>query len=186
MYARRLLEVLKMSNQIETHLVISKAAKRTIREETDWGPGEIESLAHAVYDINDLDACISDSDFETKGMVVIPCSVKSMAAIALGLDNNLLIKAAGATLKAGRKLVLVVRETPLHLGHIKIMIRLAEAGVILLPPIPTFEQRPETLEDLVDQTVHRVLDQLNILEVRDERREVGKTSFQFQVSNLPL
>jgi 4-hydroxy-3-polyprenylbenzoate decarboxylase len=165
-YARRLLEVLKTAGQIETHLVISKAAKRTIKEETNWELEEIENLAQAIYNIQDLTACILREDFETSGMVVIPCSVKSMAAIALSLDDNLLIKAANKTLKVGRKLVLVVRETPLHVGHIKIMLRLAEAGVTLFPPIPTFEQQPKTLNDLVDQLISRVIGELQIADCR--------------------
>ncbi|HWP49058.1 MAG TPA: UbiX family flavin prenyltransferase [Candidatus Limnocylindrales bacterium] len=156
-YARRLLEVLKASDQIETHLVISKAGKRTLREETPWRVEEIESLAHFVYEVEDSQARILDNDFEALGMVVIPCSVKSMAAIALSTQDNLLIRAANVILQTGRKLVLVIRETPVHIGHIKIMLRLAEAGAILLPPIPTFEQRPKTVDDLVDQVVHRVL-----------------------------
>lgn len=156
-YARRFLEVLKVSGQIETHLVITKAAKRTLVEETSWRLEELEDLADAVYDINHVNACISSGDFTTKGMVIIPCSVRSMAAIALSLDDNLLVKTATTTLRTGRKLVMVIRETPLHIGHIKIMLRLAEAGAILLPPIPTFERRPRTLQDLVDQMVDRVL-----------------------------
>lgn len=156
-YARRLLEVLKASDQIETHLVISQAAKRTLREETPWCVEEIENLAHFVYTVEDRQARILDKDFEAIGMVVIPCSVKSMAAIALSRNDNLLIQAANAILQTGRKLVLVVRETPIHIGHIKIMLRLAEAGAVLLPPIPTFERQPKTIDDLVDQIVHRVL-----------------------------
>jgi 4-hydroxy-3-polyprenylbenzoate decarboxylase len=160
-YGIRLLEVLSKSN-VETHLVITEAAEKTIRMETDWKIGQLNSLAKVVYDIKDVGADISSGSFHTDGMVVIPCSIKSLSAIANSFNVNLLIRAADVTIKERRKLVLAVRETPLHKGHLNLMMNLADLGVIILPPIPAFYFQPKTMDDLINHTVGKVLDLFHI------------------------
>jgi 4-hydroxy-3-polyprenylbenzoate decarboxylase len=160
-YGIRLLEVLAKSN-VETHLVITEAAQKTILMETDWKIEKVNSLASVVYDIQDIGADIASGSFRSDGMVIIPSSIKSLSAIANSFNVNLLIRAADVTLKEGHKLVLVVRETPLHKGHINLMSRVADMGAILLPPIPAFYFRPKTIDDLVNHTVGKVLDLFGI------------------------
>jgi len=160
-YGIRLLEVLARSN-VETHLVISEAAQKTILMETDWKVEKVKSLAKVVYDIQDIGADIASGSFQSQGMVVIPSSIKSLSAIANSFNVNLLIRAADVTLKEGHKLVLVVREPPLHKGHIDLMSRVADMGAILLPPIPAFYFRPKTIDDLINHTVGKVLDLFGI------------------------
>jgi 4-hydroxy-3-polyprenylbenzoate decarboxylase len=160
-YGIRLLEVLAKSN-VETHLVITEAAQKTILMETDWKIEKVKSLARVVYDIQDIGADIASGSFRSDGMVIIPSSIKSLSAIANSFNVNLLIRAADVTLKEGHKLVLVVRETPLHKGHINLMSRVADMGAILLPPIPAFYFRPKTIDDLVNHTVGKVLDLFGI------------------------
>lgn len=156
-YGIRLLEVLSKSN-VETHLIITDAAKKTIQMETDWKVERVESLAKIVHDSKNLGASISSGSFQTWGMVVIPCSIKSLSAIANSYNENLLIRAADVTLKEGRKLVLVVRETPLHKGHLKMMMSLADHGATILPPLPAFYHHPKTIEDIINHTIGKVLD----------------------------
>ena len=156
-YGIRLLEVLKETD-VETHLVISSAAKKIILLETDFKVEEVEALADHVYDIDDIGAAIASGSFKTDGMVIIPCSIKSLSAIANSYGANLLLRAADVTLKERRRLVAVVRETPLHRGHLQLMLRLTEMGAIIFPPLPAFYHRPKTVEDIVDHTVGRVLD----------------------------
>lgn len=160
-YGIRLLEVLSKSN-VETHLVITEAGEKTIRMETDWKIGQLNSLAKVVYDIKDVGADISSGSFHTDGMVVMPCSIKSLSAIANSFNVNLLIRAADVTIKERRKLVLAVRETPLHKGHLNLMMNLADLGVIILPPIPAFYFQPKTMDDLINHTVGKVLDLFHI------------------------
>lgn len=160
-YGKRLIEVLK-ENGVRIHLVISEMARRTIELEMDISPSEIERLGDFVYSNDDLDARISSGSFRTEGMVVAPCSVKSASAIASSYNHNLLVRAADVTLKEKRKLVLVVRETPLHLGHLRILTSLAELGAVILPPMPAFYFRPRNIEDIVNHTVGKVLDQFGI------------------------
>jgi 4-hydroxy-3-polyprenylbenzoate decarboxylase len=156
-YGIRLLEALAELG-IESHLVMSKAAEMTIGYETDLKPKQIAARADFAYAVGDIAAPIASGTFKTGGMVVAPCSVRTMSEIATGVTTTLLSRAADVTLKERRSLVLMVRETPLHLGHLRTMAALAEMGAIILPPVPAFYAAPRTLEDLVDQTVSRVLD----------------------------
>ncbi len=160
-YGVRLLEALR-DLQVETHLVLSTAARRMARAETGLTPESIESLAAYVHANDDLAAPISSGSFRTLGMVVAPCSIKSLSAIANSYNDTLLARAADVTLKERRRLVLVVRETPLHLGHLRLMAQAAEYGAVILPPMPAFYHQPQTIRDLVDQTVGKVLDQFGL------------------------
>jgi 4-hydroxy-3-polyprenylbenzoate decarboxylase len=156
-YGIRLLEVLSKSN-VETHLIITEAAEQTILMETNRKIEDIKSLAKVPYDIKNLGGDISSGSFLSEGMVIIPCSMKSLSGIAHSFDENLLIRAADVTLKERRKLVLVVRETPLHLGHIELMRQASRMGAILLPPVPAFYFHPKTIDDLINHTVGKALD----------------------------
>ncbi|OGP73493.1 MAG: 3-octaprenyl-4-hydroxybenzoate carboxy-lyase [Deltaproteobacteria bacterium RBG_16_49_23] len=160
-YGIRLLEVLSKSN-VETHLVITEAGEKNIRMETDWKIEQVNSLAKVVYDIKDVGADIASGSFHTDGMVVIPCSIKSLSAIANSFNVNLLIRAADVTMKERRKLVLAVRETPLHKGHLNLMMNLADSGAIILPPIPAFYFHPRTMDDLINHTIGKILDLFHI------------------------
>jgi 4-hydroxy-3-polyprenylbenzoate decarboxylase len=161
-YGIRFLELLRALPDVETHLVVSEAAKRTIVEETDWAVKDVEALAGRRYDNKDIGAAIASGSFKTDGMVIVPCSVKAAASVAHCLADNLLTRAADVTLKEGRPLILVVRETPLHLGHLRVLTALAEMGAVILPPMPAFYNRPKQIEDLVDHTLARVLDRLGL------------------------
>ena len=156
-YGIRLLEALSKSD-VETHLIITEAAENTIRMETDLKVEEVKALAKISYDIKNLGADVSSGSFLSEGMVIIPCSIKSLSGIANSFNENLLIRAADVTLKERRKLVLVVRETPLHLGHIELMLQASRMGAILLPPVPAFYFNPKTIDDLINHTVGKVLD----------------------------
>jgi 4-hydroxy-3-polyprenylbenzoate decarboxylase len=160
-YGIRLLEVLKETD-VETHLVISSAAKRIILMETDFAIEEVEAMADHVYDIDDVGAAIASGSFKTDGMVIIPCSIKSLSAIANSYNADLLVRAADVTLKERRRLVAVVRETPLHKGHLQLMLRLTDMGAIIFPPLPAFYHRPKTVEDIVGHTVGRILDLFDV------------------------
>jgi len=161
-YGIRFLELLRGLPDVETHLVVSDPAKRTIVEETDWAVKDVEALAARRYDNKDIGAAIASGSFKTDGMVIVPCSVKAAASVAHCLADNLMTRAADVTLKEGRPLILVVRETPLHLGHLRVLTALAEMGVVILPPMPAFYNRPKQIEDLVDHTLARVLDRLGL------------------------
>ena len=161
-YGIRLLELLRALPDVEAHLVVSDAAKRTIVEETDWAVKDVEALAARRYDNKDIGAAIASGSFKTDGMVIVPCSVKAAASVAHCLADNLLTRAADVSLKEGRPLILVVRETPLHLGHLRVLTALAEMGAVILPPMPAFYNRPKQIEDLVDHTLARVLDRLGL------------------------
>jgi 4-hydroxy-3-polyprenylbenzoate decarboxylase len=160
-YGIRLLQVLSKSD-VETHLVITEAAQKTILTETSWKIDQVKALAHVCHDVNDVGADIASGSFQAEGMVVIPCSIKSLSAIANSYNENLLIRAADVTLKEKRKLVLVVRETPLHKGHLELMTKLADLGASILPPIPAFYFHPKTIDDLINHTVGKVLDLLQV------------------------
>ena len=160
-YGIRLLESLSKSD-VETHLVISTSAEKTIRMETSWTLEQVKALATVTYSMEDVGADISSGSFHAEGMVVIPCSIKSLSAIANSYNENLLIRAADVALKERRKLVLVVRETPLHRGHLSLMLDVADAGGVILPPIPAFYFLPKTLDDIINHTVGRVLDVFEI------------------------
>ncbi|WP_027183607.1 UbiX family flavin prenyltransferase [Desulfovibrio inopinatus] len=161
-YGVRILEVLRHIPTVETHLVISHGAAVTLSLETDRNIEDVQALADVVYDNANLAAAISSGSFRMLGMTVMPCSMKSLAQIALSLNDNLLTRAADVTLKERRKLVLVPRETPLHLGHLRHMTAVTEMGAVILPPVPSFYHGPQTLMDVVDQTVGKVLDQFGI------------------------
>jgi 4-hydroxy-3-polyprenylbenzoate decarboxylase len=161
-YGIRLLEVLKEVPEVETHLVMSPAARQTIVLETDYQVKNVEALADQVYRFNDIAASISSGSFKTTGMVVIPCSMKTLAGIVLSFSDNLLLRAADVTLKERRRLVLVPRETPLHLGHLRLLVQATEMGAIVMPPVPAFYHRPKTLDDVINQTVNRTLDLFDI------------------------
>jgi flavin prenyltransferase len=161
-YGVRLLEVLKDIPGIETHLVVSRGAEITMQLEAGLSAAAVKELADVVHDPGNLAASISSGSFRVMGMVVIPCSMKSLAQIALSLGDNLLARAADVTLKERRKLVLAPRETPLHLGHLRHMTAVVEMGGIILPPMPSFYHGPKTIMDIVDQTVGKVLDQFEI------------------------
>ncbi len=161
-YGIRLLEVLRGVEGIETHLVMSNAAKRTILFETDYVVDEVEALADTLYSFRDIAASISSGSYKTMGMVVIPCAMKTLSGIAQSYSDNLLLRAADVVLKDRRKLVLVIRETPLHLGHVRLMAQAIELGAVMMPPMPAFYHRPKTLDDIINQTVNRVLDLFEI------------------------
>lgn len=161
-YGIRLLDLLRRVDGVETHLAMSGAARQTIALETGYAPQEVEALADVSYRINDISAAISSGSFPTSGMVVIPCSMKTLAGVALSLSDNLLLRAADVSLKERRRLVLVVRETPLHLGHLRLMTQAAELGAMIMPPVPAFYHHPHSIDDIINQTVNRVLDQFDI------------------------
>jgi 4-hydroxy-3-polyprenylbenzoate decarboxylase len=158
----RSLEVLKRIEDVETHLVISPAAKITIAQETDWKISDVLALADVHHAYHDIGASIASGSFNTTGMIVIPCSIKTLSAIANAYTSELLSRAADVTLKEGRKLILVVRETPLHRGHLRLMDRAAEAGAVIFPPMPAFYTKPQTLDEVVDNLVGRVLTSMGI------------------------
>jgi flavin prenyltransferase len=160
-YGVRLLEALHGSD-IETHLVISKSAEMTLAYETDRKLADLHALASQVHAAQDLGAAISSGSFKTIGMIVAPCSIRSLSEIAWGTTTSLLTRAADVVLKERRRLVLMVRETPLHLGHLRAMTAAAENGAIILPPVPGFYSLPATVEDIVDQSVGRALDLFDI------------------------
>jgi 4-hydroxy-3-polyprenylbenzoate decarboxylase len=167
-YGIRLLESLK-NLEIETHLVITSTAEKVIQQETGKTRKDVEQLGTHCYKENDLTAPIASGSFKTSGMVIIPCSMKTLAGIAWGFADNLLIRAADVTLKEQRKLIVVPRETPLSTIHLRNMLKLANIGAVILPPIPSFYNSPKTLEDIIDQTVGKVLDHLGIENTRYKR-----------------
>ena len=157
-YGVRLLEVLHAIPDVETHLVITKAAEINIEHETDRPASSFKRLATVCYEENDLAAALSSGSFHTDGMVIAPCSIRTVGAIATSQSTNLLLRAADVTLKERRRLVLLVRETPLHLGHLRLMTQVTEMGAIVMPPVPAFYAKPKSLDDMINQTVGRVLD----------------------------
>ena len=161
-YGIRFLELLRGLRDVESHLIVSEAARRTITEETDYVPRDVEAMATRRYSNKDIGAALASGSFKTHGMVVVPCSIKTAAAIAHCLADTLIARAADVTLKEGRPLILVVRESPLHLGHLRVLTALAEMGAVILPPMPAFYNRPKDLDDVVNHTVARVLDRLQL------------------------
>jgi 4-hydroxy-3-polyprenylbenzoate decarboxylase len=161
-YGIRFLELLRAVPDLETHLVVSDAGRRTIAEETEWALRDVEALATKKYSDRDIGAALASGSFRTDGMVVVPCSIKSAAAVAHCVTDTLLARAADVTLKEGRPLVLVVRESPLHLGHLRMLTQLAEMGAVILPPMPAFYNRPKQIDEIVDHTLARVLDRLRL------------------------
>jgi 4-hydroxy-3-polyprenylbenzoate decarboxylase len=161
-YGVRLLEQLRDHAAFELHLILSNPAKRTLAEETDLSVKDVEGLAHVVHDNRDIGASVASGSFRTEGMVVAPCSMKTVSALATGHADTLIARAGDVTLKEGRPLIVVVRETPLHLGHLRQLVALAEIGGIILPPMVAFYHRPRTVDDIVNHTVARILDRLGI------------------------
>lgn len=161
-YGIRLLEVLRQTGDVETHLVLTQAARITIAQETDWDVRDVERLAHVVYRPADISAAIASGSFATAGMIVAPCSIKTLSAIAHSYTDDLLSRAADVQCKEGRPVLLMVRETPLHLGHLELMVHAARIGYIIFPPVPAFYSRPATLDDIVNGTVGRMLARIGL------------------------
>lgn len=161
-YGVRMLQVLQQVEEVETHLVMSQAARQTLGLETDYSLRDVQALADVVHNVRDIAATISSGSFKTLGMAILPCSMKTLSGIVHSYSDSLLTRAADVVLKEQRKLVLCVRETPLHLGHLRMMTTAAELGAIIMPPVPAFYHRPQNIEELVDQTVNRVIDQFDI------------------------
>jgi 4-hydroxy-3-polyprenylbenzoate decarboxylase len=161
-YGIRLLQVLQQGGEIETHLVLSAAAKATIAQETNWKVSEIEALATVVHNPNDIGASIASGSFMTLGMVIVPCSIKTLSAVANCYSADLMSRAADVCLKEGRPLILGVRETPLHLGHLRLMTLATENGAVIMPPVPAFYGNPATLDEVIDGTIGRILLRLGI------------------------
>lgn len=157
----RALEILQQAN-VETHLIISGPARLTISQETNWQIRDIENLANIVYQPEDISAPIASGSFPTAGMLILPCSIKTLSQVANAHADNLIVRAADVCLKEGRPLILAVRETPLHRGHIRLMDLAAASGAIIAPPMPVFYHRPQTLEEMTDMIVHRLLQRLGI------------------------
>lgn len=160
-YAIRLLECLKAEG-IETHLIVSKAAQQTRAVESDLSAKELSALADKQYNIDDIAACLSSGSYKTLGMIIAPCSMRTLADIASGSTSNLLTRSADVILKERRRLVLMVRETPLHLGHLRNMVSVTEMGAIIAPPVPAFYNKPTSIDDLINHSVGRVLDLFDI------------------------
>jgi 4-hydroxy-3-polyprenylbenzoate decarboxylase len=160
-YGVRLLEVLRRCG-VPAHLIISRSALQTLSEETDVPVEKVRALADVVYPNSDLGAAVSSGSFKTRGMIVIPCSIRTLSDIAYGDTDSLVSRAGDVTLKERRRLVLVVRETPLHAGHLRSMMAATENGAIIMPPVPAFYHRPRTIDDIVNQTVGRALDLFEI------------------------
>jgi flavin prenyltransferase len=161
-YGIRLLQVLSGLQETETHLLISKAGEKTIEIETEFRAKDVRAMADNYYDIQDIGARLASGSFQHDGMIIAPCTMKTLSALAHSYADNLLTRAADVTLKERRKLVLLVRETPLHLGHLRNMMSVTEMGAIVMPPIPAFYSRPQTIQDIIDHTVGRMLDLFNI------------------------
>jgi flavin prenyltransferase len=161
-YGIRMLETLAQDKAIETHLVMSPAAKATIAQETNWKVSDVEKLAAVVHKPGDVGASIASGSFDTMGMIIAPCSIKSLSAIAHSYDADLMTRAADVQLKEGRPVLLLVRETPLHIGHLRLMVQAAEMGAVIMPPAPAFYGNPQTVDDLVNGTVGRALARMGI------------------------
>lgn len=161
-YGVRLLEVLRAHTDVETHLILTAAARKTIEYEMGKDPQTVAALAHVLLDEKNIAASIASGTYVTDGMVVAPCSIKTLSAIAHSFADTLVTRAADVCLKERRKLVLVVRETPLHAGHLRLMLAATEAGAVILPPMPAFYHLPKTIEEIVDHTIVKILDQFGI------------------------
>lgn len=177
-YGIRLLELLRELDEVESHLVLSTAAATTIGLETEHSPEQVMALADVVYRFRDIAAAIASGSFKTDGMIVAPCSMKTLAGIANSFSDNLLLRAADVALKDRRRLILVARETPLHLGHLRLMTQVTEMGAIVAPPMPAYYHKPKAIDDIVNQTVNRVLDLADIELPQDlfTRWQGGKAS----------
>ena len=161
-YGIRLLEILATIKDIETHLILSPTARMNIALETDWAIKDVETLADVIYKINDVGAAIASGSFKTAGMIIAPCSIKTLSGVVNSYADNLIVRAADVVLKEHRRLVLMPRETPLHTGHLRLMHEASLMGAIIAPPMPAMYTKPETIDDIVDQSVGRVLDLFDI------------------------
>lgn len=161
-YGIRLLERLAKNPEVETHLILSRSAERTLYLETGKLAADVRQLASFHYPFEDIGSSLASGSFPVDGMVIAPCSIHSMSAIATGISSNLLVRAADVTLKERRKLILLVREMPFHLGHLRTMVSLAEMGAIVAPPVPAFYTNPQSVLDIVDHSVERVMDLLQL------------------------
>ena len=161
-YGVRMLQVLRDVPEIETHLILSQAARQTLALETDFSVRDVQALADVVHDARDIAANISSGSFKTAGMVILPCSMKTLSGIVHSYTDGLLTRAADVVLKERRPLVLCGRETPFQLGHLRLLVQAAELGAVIMPPVPAFYHRPQSLDDVINQTVNRVLDQFDI------------------------
>ena len=171
-YGWRLLEKLRLREEVEVHLILSRSGERTAYLEMGKAAADFRQLAHCSYPVEDIGCRLASGSFAIDGMVIAPCSINTMSAIASGISSNLMIRAADVTLKERRRLVLVVRESPLHLGHLRSMTALAEMGAIIAPPVPAFYHHPQSVEEIVEHTVDRVLDLVG-LPSADARRWDG-------------
>lgn len=160
-YGVRMLRLLKEKG-FEVHLIISEAAKRNIEIETDYDAGQLAAMADYTYDNRDVGAAVASGSFITHGMVVVPCTIKTLSGVANSYTENLIVRAADVTLKEGRKLILVVRETPFHAGHLRLMSMVAEWGGVILPPIPAFYHQPKSVDEIINQTIGKILDCFDI------------------------
>ena len=160
-YGVRMLSLLKEKG-IETHLIISEAGKKNIEIETDYTADKVATMASCVYDDKDVGAAVASGSFMTDGMVVVPCTIKTLSGIANSYNDNLLVRAADVNLKEKRKVVLMVRETPLHKGHLRLMTEAADMGAHILPPVPSFYHQPKTIDDIIDQTIGKIFDYFGI------------------------
>jgi len=161
-YGIRLLETLAKSKTIETHLILSAAARATITQETDWKPKDVEELASVAHPVGNIGASVASGSFETMGMIIAPCSIKTLSAVANCYSADLIVRAADVQLKEGRPVILMVRETPLHKGHLKLMQQAAGNGAVIMPPVPAFYGKPQTLDDVINATVGRALARIGI------------------------
>jgi flavin prenyltransferase len=160
-YGIRLLEVLKDLG-VESHLILSDSAKKNFSIETDYSIAAVEKLAHTVHDNKNMAASISSGSFKTDGMIIAPCTIKTLSGVAYSYNDNLIIRAADVVLKERRRLILLIRETPLHKGHLEMLVRVADLGGIILPPIPAFYHHPKRIEDIIDHSIGKMLDLLDI------------------------
>lgn len=173
-YGVRIMEMLRQEGETEIHLVMSQSAKLTLKMEHDVDADYIHSLADVVHNQGNIGASISSGSFRTRGMIIAPCSIKTMSNIVCGNTGELIPRAADVVLKEGRKLVVAIRETPLHAGHLENLARLARLGAVIFPPVPAFYNRPKTLQDIVDQSCMRMLDQFDVhVETAPRWGEVG-------------
>jgi 4-hydroxy-3-polyprenylbenzoate decarboxylase len=161
-YGVRLLDALRQTPEVETHLIVSAGGRRTLALETDQTPSDLEALADRVHDAGDLAAGPASGSFVTHAMAVVPCSMKTLSAITHSYADNLLVRAADVTLKEGRRLVLVPSETPLHAGHLELLLRAARLGAVVLPPMVAFYHRPKSIQEVIDHTVGKILDALGV------------------------
>jgi flavin prenyltransferase len=171
-YGVRALQMLRQMGGVQTHLILSAAGARTLIEETDHSAAQVRAMADHVHSAKDIGAAIASGSFKTLGMLVAPCSVKTLSGIAHSYDDELVVRAADVCLKERRRVVLLLRETPLHAGHIALMDQATRNGAIVMPPVPAFYSRPKTLADIVDQTVGRALDLFD-LDVKSVHRWAG-------------